>query len=58
MTTRGGPGTATTVPAFQIYNLAFNQGRIGQASAIGVVLMILLLLVTVLINRLNPGDDQ
>lgn len=58
VTTRGGPGTATTVPAFQIYNLAFNQGRIGQASAIGVVLMVLLMLVTVLINRLNPGEDQ
>ncbi len=58
VTTRGGPGTATTVPAFQIYNLAFNQGRIGQSTAIGVVLMVLLLLVTVLINRLNPSEDR
>lgn len=58
VTTRGGPGDATAVPAFQIYNLAFNQGRIGQATAIGVVLMALLLVVTVLINRLNPSEDE
>ncbi len=59
VTTRGGPGNATAVPAFQIYNLAFNQGQIGQSTAIGVVLMVLLLIVTVLINRLNrPEDDR
>ena len=29
ITTRGGPGNATTVPAFEVYNRAFNTGQVG-----------------------------
>ena len=29
ITTRGGPGNATTVPAFEAYNRAFNTGQVG-----------------------------
>src|SRR4029079_19768733 len=35
ITTKGGPGTSTTVPAWEVYNRAFLTGRIGSAAAIG-----------------------
>jgi raffinose/stachyose/melibiose transport system permease protein len=41
--TQGGPGTTTTVPGLEIYLLAFAQRQVGLASALGVVLMILVL---------------
>jgi raffinose/stachyose/melibiose transport system permease protein len=59
VTTRGGPGTSTTVPAFQVYNLAFNQGQVGMATTIGVILTVLVLIVTIVIQRINPaGEDR
>ncbi|MFT4124269.1 MAG: sugar ABC transporter permease [Microbacteriaceae bacterium] len=58
VTTRGGPGTSTSVPAFQIYNLAFNQGAVGTGSTVAVVLSVLILALTYLINRLSPAEDE
>ncbi|MCX7522978.1 sugar ABC transporter permease [Microbacterium sp. STN6] len=58
VTTGGGPGTSTTVPAFQVYNLAFNQGQVGMATTIGIILTILVLILTVLIRRIAPKDDE
>ncbi|HEY0246857.1 MAG TPA: sugar ABC transporter permease [Gryllotalpicola sp.] len=57
VTTGGGPGTSTTVPAYQVYNLAFNQGQVGMATTIGIILTVLVLLVTLLIRRIAPRDD-
>lgn len=57
VTTRGGPGGSTTVPAFEAYSRAFQQREVGQAAAIAVVLTTLILLVSVLINRFNPKDE-
>jgi raffinose/stachyose/melibiose transport system permease protein len=57
VTTGGGPGTSTTVPAFQVYNLAFNQGQVGMATTIGIILTALVLLVTMLIRRIAPKDE-
>lgn len=53
VTTAGGPGSATAVPGIQIYILAFTQQRIGLASALSVMLMILVLIVILPIQRLN-----
>ena len=36
ITTGGGPGDSTSVPAFEVYNRAFSGGDVGTASAIGV----------------------
>jgi len=58
VTTAGGPGTATAVPGIQIYILAFTQQRIGPASALSVVLMILVLVVILPIQRLNRETAQ
>ncbi len=56
VTTHGGPGNATSVPSFQAYNLAFNVGRVGSASAIGVVLALLIAIVTAAITRIRPEE--
>jgi ABC-type sugar transport system permease subunit len=45
--TGGGPGFSTTVLVQYIYQMAFTEGQMGYASAIGVVLYLLLLVFTV-----------
>ena len=56
ITTRGGPGTSTTLPAFEAYNRAFNTGQVGSAAAVAVTLTALILLITVLIQRIQPDE--
>ena len=51
ITTKGGPGTSTTVPAWEVYNRAFQTGRIGSAAAIGVTLACTIFLLSFLITR-------
>ncbi|MEU6572727.1 sugar ABC transporter permease [Streptomyces sp. NPDC046805] len=58
VTTRGGPGNATAVPSFEIYDRAFNTGQVGEACALGVVMTLLILAITVLIDRLQPREDD
>jgi len=53
VTTGGGPGNATAVPGIQIYILAFLERQVGLASALAVVLMVLVLLVILPIQRLT-----
>ncbi len=53
VSTAGGPGHSTAVPGIQIYILAFTQQRIGLASALAVLLMILVLVVILPIQRLS-----
>jgi len=48
--TQGGPGTATYVPALQMY-LHISNGDFGYASAIGVVLFAMILVATLFILR-------
>ncbi|GAA2042885.1 ABC transporter permease subunit [Agromyces tropicus] len=52
MTTRGGPGTSTTVPALEIYRLAFVDGQVGSAAAIAIVLVLLIVIVGLGMARL------
>ena len=53
VSTAGGPGNSTAVPGIQIYILAFTEQRIGLASALAVVLMVLVLVVILPIQRLS-----
>jgi len=46
--TAGGPGNATNVANLNIYNTAFQGFRIGEASAMSVILFLVILIVTVL----------
>lgn len=55
--THGGPGNATSLPAFEVYNRAFGTGQVGSACAIAVVLTVVILLLTFLITKLQPKED-
>lgn len=46
--TQGGPGNSSTVPGMELYNNAFRYGDFGYASAIGVILFAVILLVAAL----------
>jgi raffinose/stachyose/melibiose transport system permease protein len=50
--TGGGPGTATTVPAYLVWRRMFQTGEVGSAAALGIVLMLITFAVTFGINRL------
>jgi multiple sugar transport system permease protein len=51
--TRGGPGDATRTAVMMIYQSGFQELRFGRASAIGIVLTLLILAVTALQFRLS-----
>ena len=48
MITQGGPGTSTLVLVYHIYNTAFISWDLGYASAIAMVLFLLVLIVTII----------
>ena len=56
VTTRGGPGTETVVPGILIYRRAFEDGRLGSAAAIAVLLSLLVFALTLLINRISERN--
>lgn len=51
VTTRGGPGTETTVPGLLIYRRAFEDGRLGSAAAIATLLSVVVFGCAWLVNR-------
>ena len=56
--TSGGPGNATTVPAYLVWRRLFQTGQVGSAAALGIVLMLIIFAVTWSINRLmERGAD-
>ncbi|WP_225100575.1 carbohydrate ABC transporter permease [Streptomyces sp. CoH27] len=52
LATQGGPGTQTMVPGVAVYNLAFNDSRLGAASALAVVLALIVIAVVAPLQRL------
>jgi raffinose/stachyose/melibiose transport system permease protein len=56
VSTRGGPGTATTVPSVLVYQNAFVNGRVGVAAAVAVVLTALIFVVAFGITRIVDRD--
>jgi raffinose/stachyose/melibiose transport system permease protein len=58
LTTRGGPGTTTVTPTVLLYERAFANPDIGSAAAIGVVISIISLLVTVVIIKVAGGRES
>lgn len=56
VTTSGGPGTATTVPSYEVYNRAFNLKMVGSASAVAIVLTILVFVINVAVSRI--GEEK
>ena len=56
-TTGGGPGYATMIPAMQMYKIAFGDGKFGYASALGVVLFVVIILMTLLTRHFFREED-
>ena len=55
--TDGGPGFSTMVPGYYMFTQAFKAGRMGYASAIGMILFIIIMVVTLLLNRYARVKD-
>lgn len=53
VTTKGGPGTQTMVPSYEVYDRAFQQGAVGSACAIAVTLTVLIFVISFGINRIG-----
>jgi raffinose/stachyose/melibiose transport system permease protein len=51
ITTKGGPGHATSVPAFEVYDRAFQTGQVGSAAAVGLTLTAIIFALSFGINR-------
>jgi raffinose/stachyose/melibiose transport system permease protein len=51
ITTQGGPGDSTTVPAFQVFSRAFESSQVGSAAAVGITLTVVIFLISFTINR-------
>jgi raffinose/stachyose/melibiose transport system permease protein len=58
ISTLGGPGTATAVPGLEIYRLAFFGRQVGLASALAVVLILLVLVAVMPIQRLTREEAR
>lgn len=55
--TGGGPGLSTAALVQYIFRSAFTDGKMGYASAVGVVLVAALLLLTVIRNRVARRSE-
>src|SRR5439155_1399058 len=56
--TDGGPGWATEVPGLRMYQTAFEGSRFGYASAIGLVLFLIVLVLTIINFRfIRPSTE-
>jgi raffinose/stachyose/melibiose transport system permease protein len=56
--TNGGPGFSTLTPALYLYKQGFEYNELGYASAIGVVVFVILVTVTLLFNKLIKPTDK
>lgn len=57
--TKGGPGDTTHVLSYMIFNEAFNNYRFGYASALSVVLFLIIMLVTFIqFKVMTKGEDK
>jgi len=53
--TRGGPGMTTYIPSLQMYN-RISDGDFGYASAVGVILFLIILIATFIVLRFRRND--
>jgi raffinose/stachyose/melibiose transport system permease protein len=55
--TAGGPGNASRVPSYEVYDRAIQEGDVGTGITVALVLTALILLATWLVNRI-AGDGE
>ncbi len=58
VTTGGGPGTSTTVPAYEVYQRAFREGAVGSATAIAVTLAALIFVINLVVNHVVDREPR
>jgi raffinose/stachyose/melibiose transport system permease protein len=58
ISTQGGPGNSTMVPGLEIFYLAFSEREVGRASALAVVLVVLVLACVLPIQRLTRDGSR
>jgi len=58
ITTGGGPGDRTSVPAFEVYNRAFRLGEVGSAAAVGVTLTVVIFVINLAIARVGERGNR
>ena len=56
--TKGGPGYATYVPGYYLYNQAFTAGNMGYACAVGTVLFLVIMLLSAFVFRFSFGGRE
>ena len=56
--TAGGPGSATETVAFHAYRQGFGFFRMGYASALSMILLVVVLIVSILLIRRTQGDGE
>ena len=55
--TKGGPGTSTMVPAVYMYEQGFSYRRMGYCSALGTILFVLIMLLTLVNNKFLKNTE-
>lgn len=58
ITTKGGPGTSSMVPAVYMYEQGFSYRRMGYCSALGIILFVMILALTAFNNKVIKGSDN
>lgn len=58
VTTRGGPGSSTTVPSYEVYRRAFELGEVGSAAAVGITLTLMIFFVNLAVNRVGERGSE
>ncbi|WP_413990119.1 carbohydrate ABC transporter permease [Labrys okinawensis] len=58
VTTQGGPANSTDILVTYLYKLAFRIGRLGEASAVSIIMFILLLVFTIIYVRLAMREEK
>jgi raffinose/stachyose/melibiose transport system permease protein len=56
--TAGGPGDASRVPAYEVYDRAIQEGQVGTGITIALVLTAVILVATWLVNRIAADDGE
>ena len=56
--TKGGPGTATITPSVVLYEQGFTYRKMGYASAIGVIMFAIIMILTVINQRVMKNTER
>ncbi len=56
--TSGGPGNASRVPSYEVYDRAILEGEVGTGITVALVLTAVILVATWLINRIAPDEGK